>query len=103
MKTISAIFVAVLAAFLSGCNPAVSIRPLYTDADLEKPINEPRIEGEWVSVDTSKSGADNEPWLKWKIAPPRNLAKLIALTLWSSVPPNQTRQKAMRSPIIIFA
>lgn len=70
MKTISAIFAAVLAAFLSSCAPAVSIRPLYTDADLEKPINESRIEGEWVSPDTSKLGTDDEPWLKWEIQPP---------------------------------
>jgi tetratricopeptide (TPR) repeat protein len=65
----SAIFVFVLAAFLSGCVPA-SIRPLYTDADLKNPISEPRIEGEWVSPDLDKVGTGDDTLLKWKIVPP---------------------------------
>jgi tetratricopeptide (TPR) repeat protein len=60
-----------VAAFISGCSPVPSVRPLYTDADLEKPIAEPRIEGEWISPDVDKAGTDEELWLKWKIqAPP---------------------------------
>ena len=61
---------------ISGCSPVPSIRPLYTDADLQKPVAEPRIEGEWISpdvdkADVDKAGTDEELWLKWKIeAPP---------------------------------
>jgi len=62
-----------LAVFVSGCSPAASIRPLYTDDDLKKPVVEPRIEGEWISPNTEepdKAGTDEELWLRWKIAPP---------------------------------
>jgi hypothetical protein len=63
MKSISAICVLALAMVLSGCTPAVSIRPLYTEADLKKPVVEPRIEGEWVRFDEENGDGD-----KWKIA-----------------------------------
>src|SRR5713101_4253745 len=49
MKLTLAVLASALAAFVSGCSPAVSVRPLYTDADLKKPILEPRIEGEEVT------------------------------------------------------
>jgi len=71
MRIISAIFVLALAVALSGCDPAVSIRPLYTEADLKKPVAEPRIEGDWVSPDLDKPVIDEAPWSKWKIAPPK--------------------------------
>jgi hypothetical protein len=70
MKAISVILISALAAVLSGCAPAVSVRPLYTDGDLKHPIVEPRIEGEWVSLDLDKVGTDDEIMFKWKIAPP---------------------------------
>jgi len=70
MKVISVILISALAAVLCGCAPAVSVRPLYTDADLKHPIVEPRIEGEWVSPDLDKIGTDDEIMFKWKIAPP---------------------------------
>jgi len=70
MKVISVILISALAAVLCGCAPAVSVRPLYTDADLKHPIVEPRIEGEWVSPDLDKVGTDDEIMFKWKIAPP---------------------------------
>jgi len=60
----------VLAAWVCGCVPAASVRPLYTDADLEKPISEPGIEGEWISPDLDKAGTGEELWLQWKIGPP---------------------------------
>ena len=60
-----------MAAFASGCSPVASIRPLYTEADLQKPIVEPRIEGEWVSPNTDEpeKAAAREMWLRWKITP----------------------------------
>lgn len=64
MKIAPAILVLALASVLSGCTPAVSIRPLYTEADLKKPIAEPRIEGEWIRFD-QENGEGEE----WKIAP----------------------------------
>ena len=64
MRIISAILALALAAVLSGCTPAVSIRPLYNEADLKKPVLEPRIEGEWVEY----QGDNGEGDVKWKIA-----------------------------------
>ena len=60
-----------LATFFSGCSPVASIRPLYTDGDLQKPIVEPRIEGEWVSPDADEpeKSAAGEMWLRWKVTP----------------------------------
>lgn len=73
MKRAVALLALVLAAFVAGCSPAASIRPLYTDADLQKPIVEPRIEGEWISPNTEepeKAGTKEEVWLRWKVTPP---------------------------------
>jgi tetratricopeptide (TPR) repeat protein len=71
MKLTPAILASTLAAFVSGCSPAVSVRPLYTDADLKKPILEPRVEGEWISPEPDKAGTDEEKPLRWKINPPK--------------------------------
>jgi len=71
MKLVPVVFALALAAFVSGCSPAVSIRPLYTEDDLKKPIIEPRIEGGWISPDLDKAGTDGELSLKWKIDPPK--------------------------------
>jgi len=70
MRVICVICISALAAVFCGCMPAVSIRPLYTDADLKHPIVDPRIEGEWVSPDLDKVGTDDEIMFKWEIAPP---------------------------------
>jgi hypothetical protein len=73
MKLVLAVWVLAPAALVSGCSPATSIRPLYTEEDLKKPVVEPRIEGEWISPNTEepeKAGTDEELWLRWKIAPP---------------------------------
>jgi hypothetical protein len=55
-RALSILLTAMVALLLFGCSPAVSIRPLYTQADLEKPINDPRIEGKWSSFDPDKAG-----------------------------------------------
>ena len=67
-----ALAVLAAAACVSGCSPVASIRPLYTDADLQKPIVEPRIQGEWVSPNTDEpeKAAGGEMWLRWKITSP---------------------------------
>lgn len=72
MKLALAVLAVTLAILVSGCSPVASIRPLYTDADLQKPIVEPRIEGEWVSPDTEEpeKAAAGEMWLRWKITSP---------------------------------
>jgi len=69
MKIVTAVFVLALATVLSGCTPAVSVRPLYTEGDLKHPIIEPRIEGDWISPDLDKVGTDDEIMFKWTIAP----------------------------------
>src|SRR5215467_15636080 len=61
------------AVLMSGCSPVTSIRPLYTDAERQEPVVEPRIEGEWISPNTEepeKAGTDEEVWFRWKITPP---------------------------------
>ena len=70
MRIVIAVLALALAAVLSGCAPAVSIRPLYTDEDLKHPIVEQRVKGEWISPDLDKLGTDDEIMFKWKIAPP---------------------------------
>jgi tetratricopeptide (TPR) repeat protein len=72
MKLALAVFAVTPAILVSGCSPVASIRPLYTDADLQKPIVEPRIEGEWVSPNTEETekAAAGEMWLRWKITSP---------------------------------
>src|SRR5712692_6789095 len=72
MKLALAVLALPLAAFMAGCSPAVSVRPLYTDADLKKPIVEPRIEGEWISPNPDKAGTDEELWIRWKIDTPQD-------------------------------
>lgn len=72
MKLGLTVLVVTLAILVSGCSPVASIRPLYTDADLQKPIVEPRIEGEWLSPNTEEpeKAAAGEMWLRWKITSP---------------------------------
>ena len=54
----------VLVLGFAGCNPAVSLRPLVGAKD--KPITEPQVEGDWVSVDVDKLG--NNVTVRWKIS-----------------------------------
>lgn len=35
-----------LASIVSGCGTVASLRPLYTEADLDAPATDPRLEGE---------------------------------------------------------
>ena len=72
MRLALAVLAVTLAIVVSGCSPVASIRPLYTDADLQKPIVEPQIAGEWVSPDTEEpeKAAAGEMWLRWKISSP---------------------------------
>lgn len=53
-----------LALGLAGCNPAVSLRPLVGAKD--KPVTEPQVEGDWVSIDVDKLGK-NDVTVQWKI------------------------------------
>ncbi len=80
MRLAPSLVVVALPAFLYGCAPAVSVHPLYIDADLNNPVHEPKIEGEWISPDPSMLGTNKEPDLKWKIGPLK----------WKIDPPKQT-------------
>ena len=66
MKYIVAVLVAGLTCLLAGCgaNPAVSIRPLYTEG--EKPAPEPAMEGEWKAFVLGSSGVSEDA--HWKVA-----------------------------------
>lgn len=59
----------ILAAWVSGCGTVVSLRPLYTDADLETPIVDARIEGEWISAVLGAT-TDDAPPTRWMISAP---------------------------------
>lgn len=72
MKRVLAVLAVALAVLISGCSPVASIRPLYTNDDLKKPVVEPRIEGEWVSPNSEEpeKAAAGEMWVRWKITTP---------------------------------
>jgi hypothetical protein len=56
-----------LGCLLAGCgaSPALSLRPLYKID--EKPVAEPRLEGEWIPVALSGSGVHQEKTEHWRI------------------------------------
>jgi tetratricopeptide (TPR) repeat protein len=66
MKCALAFFVAGLSCLLGGCGgaPAVSLRPLYAAG--EKPVAEPRLEGEWTVFSLGSSGVSQQA--QWKVA-----------------------------------
>jgi tetratricopeptide (TPR) repeat protein len=74
-RALSILLTAMVALLLFGCSPAVSIRPLYTQADLEKPINDPRIEGKWSSFDPDKADSLEKPWMRATFEPPKEPSK----------------------------
>jgi tetratricopeptide (TPR) repeat protein len=51
-------------SFLAACNPAVSLRPLYQDEDVNNPSRDSRILGEWISPDPDEAVPVAQ---KWKI------------------------------------
>jgi Tfp pilus assembly protein PilF len=62
------LWLAVTAFLAAACNPsAVSLRPLYTPADLQKALAEHRIEGEWISPNVDEAGNNAEPETRLKI------------------------------------
>ncbi len=68
MRVAAAVWAVAVSAALAGCGPAVSVRPLYTDADREKPVAEPRIEGDWISGEFDKDTHEFTVDLGWKIS-----------------------------------
>src|SRR5215472_8575416 len=65
MKHALALLLFALSCLLAGCTarPALSVRPLYQAG--EKPVAEPRLEGEWTPVrlgDFSLNPEKNEHW-----------------------------------------
>jgi len=53
---------------MAGCtSPPVSVRPLYTAAEWQRPTVEPRIEGEWISPPFGLEDDDQDAWITWKI------------------------------------
>jgi len=68
MKHTLALLGLALSCLLAGCGgspSALSLRPLYK-AD-EKPVAEPRLEGEWVPVALSSSGVHQEKNEHWRV------------------------------------
>ena len=47
-----------LAGVLSGCSPVVSIQPLYTQAEIQKPYLNQQVEGEWIMANLDDSHED---------------------------------------------
>jgi len=52
-----------LAGVLSGCSPVVSVQPLYTQADIQRPYLNQRVEGEWImaNLETTRTGTPPHP------------------------------------------
>jgi hypothetical protein len=46
------------AGVLSGCSPVVSIQPLYTQAEIQKPYLNQQVEGEWIMANLDDSHED---------------------------------------------
>ena len=71
MRTSICVASLVLAALLCGCSPVVSVRPLYTPVESEKPYLEQRLEGDWVTANTDAStehGAEPQSSMRASIA-----------------------------------
>jgi tetratricopeptide (TPR) repeat protein len=49
-----------LTTFLSGCSPVVSVYPLYTQAEMEKPFLDPHLEGEWIMADMDNADENTD-------------------------------------------
>jgi hypothetical protein len=58
MKIVLAGACSCFAMVLWGCTPVVSVRPLYTQAEIEKPYQDHRVEGEWNMANLDDSGDD---------------------------------------------
>jgi Flp pilus assembly protein TadD len=67
MKHALAVLLFALSCLLTGCaaRPALSLRPLYK-AD-EKPVAEPRLEGEWTPVRLGQLGPNHEKNEHWTV------------------------------------
>ncbi|PYX03265.1 MAG: hypothetical protein DMG85_20010, partial [Acidobacteria bacterium] len=46
------------AGVLSGCSPVVSVQPLYTQAEIQKPYLNQQVEGEWIMANLDDSHED---------------------------------------------
>jgi tetratricopeptide (TPR) repeat protein len=46
------------AGVLSGCSPVVSVQPLYTQAEIQKPYLNQLVEGEWIMANPDDSQED---------------------------------------------
>jgi len=61
------------AIVLWGCTPVVSVRPLYTQSEIEKPYQDKRVEGEWNMAsmdDPSDDAAATKPPCRVRISEP---------------------------------
>ena len=46
------------AGVLSSCSSVVSVQPLYTQAEIQKPYLNQRVEGEWIMANLDESHED---------------------------------------------
>jgi tetratricopeptide (TPR) repeat protein len=61
MKTTLLIACLYSATVLSGCSPVVSVQPLYTQAEIEKPYLDQRLEGDWIMASPGDDEAAAAP------------------------------------------
>jgi len=47
-----------IAGVLSACSPVVSVQPLYTQAEIQKPYLNQLVEGEWIMANLDDSHED---------------------------------------------
>jgi hypothetical protein len=73
MKIVLASVYSCLALVLRGCTTVASVRPLYTQAEIEKPYVDRRMEGEWNIAnpdDSSDAAAASKPPCRVRISEP---------------------------------
>jgi tetratricopeptide (TPR) repeat protein len=58
MKIIFSVLSVSIAGVLSACSPVVSVQPLYTQAELQKPYLNQLVEGEWIMANLDDSHED---------------------------------------------
>lgn len=63
-----------LAAGVGGCGVVASIRPLYTETDLQTPIVDARIEGDWIGAPDDVARED-APSAHWRVTAPEGPSK----------------------------
>jgi len=90
-RNLVAITFAVLVSIaLTGCNPAVSLRPLATPQDK---VMDPQIEGNWSSLSTEKGEKDTEV-ITWQISNVGDHYRALMSQIESSITENNPKENS---------